>query len=196
MTKSRLALPRKINLDFPHDDESSSDSSTWSTSRIRNLDIQRSFPSFETALSAIEKQQAEFGYCVRKDWSKQGPEPDKLVMKYIFRCSSYGNPVPRHNVDLDPANHRKGRSARTGCMAHWNAIRKDSSPDSPIVITLVQDTHNHPPPVPESGTIPQKPTDQHKKVVQRLAEQNFTRGQIKTILDDEFHWSPGRSQTC
>ncbi|KAF8959344.1 hypothetical protein BDZ97DRAFT_1667343, partial [Flammula alnicola] len=138
------------------------------------------FNSWEEAQSAIYTREERLGHHWRIGQSKT--DNWKNRKKITFRCNHYYQHVPVHSIDLDPADHRKGKSIRTDCQAHVNVSRQDGGKWR---ITLVDWEHNHPREIPEGGSIRRPATEDQKMKISQLANatsQTFSRGQIAEVL--------------
>jgi hypothetical protein len=105
------------------------------------------------------------------------------VRRVTLRCNHYGQPNATHRADIDPSDHRVGRTIRTNCGAHVNI----SVTAGGWYVTFIDWTHNHPPQLPVGGHIPRPPTDaQRDLVAQYAAGGNFTRSHLSHILRARF----------
>lgn len=85
---------------------------------------------------------------------------------------------------IDPADHRDGKTVRTGCYARVNV--NFFAAGNMWHITTVDWKHNHPREIPPGGIIPRPPSQQQREVVTRYAGKNFSRTHLASILSNEF----------
>lgn len=77
------------------------------------------FPTLDAAILAVCDEEETLGHkWVKGQTKKRGGE----VRRITIRCNHYRFPTEQHSVAIDPANHRRGRSSKTGCKAHVNII--------------------------------------------------------------------------
>ncbi|KAF5383675.1 hypothetical protein D9615_003671 [Tricholomella constricta] len=139
------------------------------------------FDSLEEAQAAIYAREEQLGHRWWMAQSKSDAQGNRKKM--TFRCNHYAQHIPTHSTLIDPSDHRKGKSIRTGCRAHVNVNRVVHS--SLWSVTTASWDHNHPREVPEGAPIRRRPTMEQKATVSQLstsASQHFSRGQIAAVL--------------
>ncbi|KAJ7833513.1 hypothetical protein B0H14DRAFT_2364266, partial [Mycena olivaceomarginata] len=135
----------------------------------------------EQGQRAIYQREALHGHIWRIGQSKRCS--DGSIQKVTYRCNHYGEPIETHNPEIDPSDHRTGRTIRTSCTAHVNLRVTEGG----WHVTLVDWVHNHPPQIPVGGHIPCPPTDMQRKLVSEYASgRNFTRAHLSHILRARF----------
>ncbi|KAJ7026265.1 hypothetical protein C8F04DRAFT_1297965 [Mycena alexandri] len=136
------------------------------------------FDSFSDAESAIFANQEQHGH----KWIRgQRKMVDGAMTKRTLRCNHYREPNPIHRIDIDPSDHRQGKSNRTSCMAHININRTGAK----CHLTLVDIRHNHEPDIPPGGTAARPPTTEHLRVVSEFSD-TFSRQHLKQVLKSQF----------
>ena len=143
------------------------------------------FNSWEDAQEAIYACEAHLGHrwCIAQGKIDQHGNRKKVT----FRCNHYYHAVPVHSTVIDPADHRRGKTIKTECLAHVNINRIANS--SLYHVTFTHWDHNHPQEIPEGAPIRRKPTAAEKAEISKLATsstQTFTCGQIATVLDSQL----------
>ena len=98
------------------------------------------FTSWEDAHEAIYAHEA----CLGHRWRIAQGRIDKHGnrKKVTFQCNHYYHTAPIHLIAIDPADHRCGKTIKTGCSAHVNINLIASS--SLYHVTLTHWDHNHP----------------------------------------------------
>jgi hypothetical protein len=143
------------------------------------------FNSWEEAREAIYAREARLGHCWHIAQGKIDQHGNRK--KVTFRCNHYYHAVPVHSTVIDPADHRRGKTIKTECLAHVNINRISNS--SLYHVTLTHWDHNHPREIPEGAPIRRKPTAAEKAEISKLATsstQIFTHGQIVNVLDSRL----------
>lgn len=139
------------------------------------------YKTLEAAQSAIYAQEERSGQVWVKNQSKtKGGQLKKMT----FRCNRHSLPNPKHDVGIDPAEHRHGKSGRTGCQAHVNVCRNGAG----WLVTTADWRHNHERTVPNGGSVRRPPTQEQRSVIANLAtvsQGNFTRTQIGAIVKNQ-----------
>ncbi|KAJ6524881.1 hypothetical protein DFH09DRAFT_876980, partial [Mycena vulgaris] len=140
------------------------------------------YDTLEDGITAVNQAQEALGH----KWILGQSFKDKngALKKRMLRCNCYRNPTESHLMDIDPSDHRQGKSGRTGCLAHVNLCRVPG-PLSKWHITTIDATHNHRRSIPEGGTAQRPPTNTHRIVVGRFSD-GFTRKQVEQILKSDF----------
>ncbi|KDR72297.1 hypothetical protein GALMADRAFT_74152, partial [Galerina marginata CBS 339.88] len=139
------------------------------------------FHSWEEARDAVYTREERLGHRWRIGQSKANNRGDKK--KVTIRCNHYRQHIPVHSVEIDPADHRKGKSIKTSCEARVNINRIQDT--SLWKVTLTDWDHNHPPEIPEGGSIRRPVTKEQKAMISKLATattQQFSRGQIAEVV--------------
>ncbi|KAJ7181500.1 hypothetical protein C8R43DRAFT_852471, partial [Mycena crocata] len=140
------------------------------------------FATFELGLAAVYALQAQQGHIWRVSQTKRAN--DGSVRHISLRCNHYGQPNAVHREDIDPSDHRAGRTIRTNCTAHVNLA---AVAGGGWHVTIVDWEHNHPPQVPVGGHIPRPPTEDQRNLVSEFASTgNFTRTHLTHILRARF----------
>ncbi|KAJ7205782.1 hypothetical protein GGX14DRAFT_397480 [Mycena pura] len=146
------------------------------------------FATFEQGQAAVYAREERLGHIWRTGQTKRAN--DGSVRRITLRCNHYGDPnAATHRNDIDPSDHRAGRTIRTNCCAHVNLA---SVAGGGWHVTVIDWTHNHPPQVPHQsdavgGRIPRPPTQDQRDLVSRYATSgNFTRGHLSHILRSRF----------
>jgi hypothetical protein len=151
------------------------------------------FPDDKQGERAIYSREAHLGQspimdaaaadtCVGNIWRRGQTKraSDGSIRRITYRCNHYGQPSATHRDDIDPSDHRAGRTIRTNCSAHVNLPRV---PGGGWQITVIDWEHNHPPQVPVGGHIPRPPTEGQRELVTEYATSgNFTRSHLSSIL--------------
>ncbi|KAJ7820287.1 hypothetical protein B0H13DRAFT_2377898 [Mycena leptocephala] len=124
------------------------------------------FPTFELGQAAVYGREARFGHIWRVGQTKRASDGSKR--RVSLRCNDYGDPnAATHSDDIDPSDHRAGRTIRTNCSAHVDLA---VVPGGGWHVTLIDRTHNHP----------------AQLVSQYAASGNFTRSHLSHILRARF----------
>jgi hypothetical protein len=137
------------------------------------------YQAVDEAEAAIYAREEALGYC----WKKAQSEKDNYgqLKKRTYRCNCYYTHTPIHAVNIDPSDHRQGKTVKTNCKAHVNVNRKGSQ----WVITTAVWDHNHARQIPEGAPIRRRPTKEQKAIISSLATSSssrFTRGQLATVM--------------
>ncbi|KAJ7123891.1 hypothetical protein C8R43DRAFT_840170, partial [Mycena crocata] len=140
------------------------------------------FTTFELGQAAVYALQAQQGHIWRVGQTKRAN--DGSVRRISLRCNHYGQPNAVHREDIDPSDHRAGRTIRTNCTVHVNLA---AVAGGGWHVTIVDWEHNHPPQVPVGGHIPRPPTEDQRNLVSEFASTgNFTRTHLTHILRARF----------
>ncbi|KAJ7163201.1 hypothetical protein C8R46DRAFT_866195, partial [Mycena filopes] len=152
---------------------------------LETVDVVRTgsfFSTFEQAQAAVYSREARLGHIWRVGQTRRAN--DGSIRRVTLRCNHYGDPKPIHRDDIDPSDHRAGRTIRTSCSAHVNMV---VVPGGGYHASVVDWAHNHPPQVPVGGHIPHAPTAGQRELVQEYASTgNFTRSHLSHILRARF----------
>lgn len=143
------------------------------------------FESIEEAQRCIYAREANRGHRWRRGQSKHVGDSAVQLKKLTLRCNHYHQHEPTHSMAIDPSDHRRGKTIKTGCNAHvnLNLIRGSTL----WQVTLTNWDHNHPREIPPGGTIVRPPTTAQRQVVSEFATSNgFQRQHISTILANRF----------
>jgi hypothetical protein len=144
-----------------------------------SFDIGSSWPTLEEAEAAICLEMERHGNRFRRSQSKRGPAG---IKKLTLRCSCYGSYVPVHKLSVDPAEHREGRTGKTGCSAHINI---NGSPLGGYSVTTIELDHNHPPTIPKGSFAVRPATAEQKALIGKLAQRGtFGRRPTKQVLSE------------
>ncbi|KAF8576145.1 hypothetical protein K439DRAFT_1623077 [Ramaria rubella] len=105
--------------------------------------------------------------------------------KVTYRCSCYAVHNPKHKADIDPSDHRNGRSIQTNCMAHVNV--NQILPSNQWRITAANWTHNHDRVLAPGAHAPHPPHPEQRAMVAKYAQfGNFSQDHLKKIMAQEF----------
>lgn len=153
---------------------------------IGGLKLYAAYPTYEAAEEAAYGAERAKGFPWRRgQLYKDGNGQPK---KRTLRCCGYLEPRSVHSPLIDPGDYRRGQSARSGCMAHVN-IRLQSG--GFWVLTLINFTHNHPPPNRPGISRPLPPSSSQRKLVRKYANQpKFERSHLKKLLQESFQDHP------
>lgn len=177
------------DLESRNQSESDADPRSWpslpSTSPVAsptNLFIGDQFESLEVAEAAVKRDAEESGFVMVRGQSYKGE--DGGLQKLTMRCKCYRLPKEKHGMAVHPADHREGRSFRTGCLAHVN-IRRVAGSDR-FYLSLVDTGHNHPRLLAVGGHAQTRPTEQQREYISKYAENGgFSRKHILQMLETE-----------
>lgn len=138
------------------------------------------YATLDDAIRAVYQSQEVLGFKFRRAQVKRFPDsPEKK--KQVLRCSSYQRHVPQHLDNIDPADHRRGKSVKTGCTARVNINR--ASVGSVWTITTADFEHNHSRTIPVGASALRPPTAQERTVIEQYAtDHTFTRRHIGEIV--------------
>ncbi|KAJ7731465.1 hypothetical protein DFH07DRAFT_712013, partial [Mycena maculata] len=141
------------------------------------------FESMDEAITAVYSHQENLGHkwVLGQSWKN----PAGVLKKRTLRCNRYREATPAHRIDLDPSDHRRGKSAKTQCMAHVNVNRLPGSTDPKWYLTTVDLEHNHDREIPIGGVASRPPTQAHRHLVSSFAD-SFSRPHLKKILRSHF----------
>jgi hypothetical protein len=104
-----------------------------------------------------------------------------MKRKQVLRCRCYGEHEFTHDSQIDPADHREGKTIKKGCMAHLNLNICDNGEWR---ITLIDFVHNHPPTDSPDSPPTRLPTEQERELIATLAtNRKFTRDRINALVD-------------
>jgi hypothetical protein len=144
------------------------------------------FESIEEAQRCIYAREANRGHRWRRGQSKKVDSASAMQLKKLtLRCNHYYQHKPTHLMAIDPSDHRKGKTIKTGCGAHVNLNLTHGS--TLWQVTLVDWEHNHPREIPPGGSIMRPPTVAQRQVVSEFATTNsFERKHISSILTSRF----------
>lgn len=114
------------------------------------------FDTIEMGIQAVYDQELEHGHIWRKGQSYK--DSHGQIKKLTLCCNLYQDPQPIHKVNIDPNDHRNGKTKRTGCMAHVNDTRVAGSSTDWYISTAVFD-HNHGSEILPGGTAQHHPNE-------------------------------------
>ena len=136
------------------------------------------FESLELAKETIYAYQEAKGFKFVHGQSKRDDQGE--LRKLMLRCTSTGAPRHTHNPAIDPADHRKGRTIRTGCgaLANLNRVRDTNY----FILSSAVWEHNHLG-LPKGARVLRPPNEQQKIFVADLiGKGRFQRRQLKHAL--------------
>ncbi|KAJ7435178.1 hypothetical protein FB451DRAFT_1464446, partial [Mycena latifolia] len=140
------------------------------------------FQSLDAAVAAVYEQQEALGH--KWVYGQSFKTDAGTLKKRTIRCNHYRNPVSTHRGDLDPSDHRQGKTLKTNCMARVNICRVSGSPTD-WYLSSVTLTHNHDREIPIGGVASRPPTKEQREVVARFSD-SFSRRHISKVLDSHF----------
>lgn len=140
------------------------------------------FASWEEARDAIYHQEELRGFKMQMGQSKLSTNREKK--KITVCCDRYSTHEPKKQRDIDPSEFHEGKSAKTGCFAHWNVNRLQ---DTRIWhITLIDNHHNHDHDITPRGFATRPPTQAQRELVSELAADSiFTRAHLSKMLKQQ-----------
>jgi hypothetical protein len=112
------------------------------------------FPSLHAAIGAVYDEEEALGHKWVKGQMKKNSGGE--LQHITLRCNHYHLPEAQHSIDIDPANHRQGKSNKTDCKAHVNIIRDPETEQWKLSIAVW--VHNHEPEIPQGGNAIRPPT--------------------------------------
>ncbi|KAJ7239683.1 hypothetical protein C8J57DRAFT_1245797 [Mycena rebaudengoi] len=130
------------------------------------------YNTIEDTTSAVYQCQEALGH---KWIIGQSYSDDGVLKKRTLRCNRSRRPKETHRMDIDPSDHRQGRSGRTDCQARVNITRMSGHLQQ-WHITLVDGTHNYDRSIPEGGQAQRLPTAAQREVAGRFTD--FSRKQL------------------
>ena len=112
------------------------------------------------------------------------------LKKLTVRCNHYQHHRPKHLPSIDPSDHHKGKSIRTGCDAHVN-INRVNQDGSLWHVTTMNFSHNHDPELPAGGRTTRPPTHGQRETVAKFANDSaFSRAHVAKVLAEQFPEKP------
>ncbi|KAJ7637922.1 hypothetical protein DFH06DRAFT_1432525, partial [Mycena polygramma] len=140
------------------------------------------YNSLDDAIQAVYQAQEALGHKWIRSQVAKDPNTG-AIRRHTLRCNRQGQPQETHRMDIDPADHRQGKSGRTGCQAHVNVSRVPGG-GGQWHLTIVDGEHNHAPHLPVGGTIQRPPTAEQRSVVGKFSD--FSRKQLGAVLESQF----------
>ena len=134
---------------------------------LPELEVGDSWRTLPLAIQAVYDAEERKGYKFRRNQSKPGTLVPG-IKRITLRCSSSGVAAHTHSSHVDPTNHRKGKTARTQCSAHINLNRVGAS--ERFMISLIDDSHNHEPPIPVGGRAQRAPLPTEREAIKGLSK--------------------------
>jgi hypothetical protein len=145
------------------------------------------FESIDLAKETIYAYQEEKGFKFVHGQSKKTRAG--ILRKLILRCTSAGPPRHTHEPTIDPADHRQGRTVRTGCGALANLNREGTTAQFFLSSAIWEHNHSG---LPEGGKVLRPPTEQQKRLIANLVDKGrFQRKQLRNVLS--LDTVPGRA---
>lgn len=96
----------------------------------------------------------------------------------------YQEHQPTHSLEVDPSDHRQGKSAKTGCTAHINLVHQ---PSGVWLVTVVDLNHNHDCQLPPGGIAPRPASQAQRDLVNQYSSYGkFSHDHISKMLLDKF----------
>ncbi|KAH6874625.1 hypothetical protein BKA70DRAFT_1480019 [Coprinopsis sp. MPI-PUGE-AT-0042] len=142
------------------------------------------FSSFDEAREAVYASELRLGHNWTVGFSYRYENNKSKFKKYTLVCNHHRQHAPTHSSHCDPREWREGKTIKTGCKAAVNVNRITET--DMWYLSTVRLAHNHSPQL-EPGVKPRnRPTQDQKQVIKRLATSNlnnFRRGHILGILD-------------
>ncbi|KAF8161944.1 hypothetical protein K438DRAFT_1776222 [Mycena galopus ATCC 62051] len=155
--------------------------STEPLSTVDTIRVGSFYPTLEQGKVALYAAEGRGGHVWRTGQTRRSP--DGQPRRITYRCNHYGEPNATHRDEIDPSDHREGRSIRKNCTAHVNF----ASTAGGWHVTVADFEHNHPPQIPVGGHIPCPPTAAQRELVATYASTgNFTRTHLSHILRARF----------
>ncbi|KAJ7159152.1 hypothetical protein C8R43DRAFT_863487, partial [Mycena crocata] len=168
----RLSSEKENHRKQPKSEPSAPHLATVDTVRLGSF-----FATLERGQWAVYEHEAQLGHIWRRGQTKRAS--DGSVRRITLCCNHYGEPKATHSDNIDPSDHREGRTIRTNCTAHVNL----ASVPGGWHATVVDWMHNHPPQVPVGGHIPCRPSEGQRELVSEYAASgNFTCSHLSHIL--------------
>ncbi|KAJ6485399.1 hypothetical protein C8R47DRAFT_938823, partial [Mycena vitilis] len=140
------------------------------------------YNSLDEAIKAVYQAQEALGHKWIRSQVAKDPNTG-AIRRHTLRCNRQGQPQETHRMDIDPADHRQGKSGRTGCQAHVNVSRMPGG-SGQWYLTVVEAEHNHAPHLPDGGTVQRPPTAEQRTVVGKFSD--FSRKQLGAVLESQF----------
>ena len=96
------------------------------------------FATWEEAQDAVYEQEERRVHKWRMGQSKHAS--NGTHKKITLRCNHYHHHTPTHSMAIDPSDHHRGKTIKTGCNAHVNV---NWQPGGHWHVTMVNWKHNH-----------------------------------------------------
>ncbi|KAJ6552430.1 hypothetical protein DFH09DRAFT_925141, partial [Mycena vulgaris] len=175
---SSISAPPRVSFDPDQENQPPKAESSSSLSTVDTVRVGSFFHSFEQGQAAVYGREARLGHIWRVGQTKRAS--DDSVRRITLRCNHYGQPNATHRDDIDPTDHRAGRTIRTNCSVHVNLA---TVAGGGWHVTVIDWAHNHPPQVPVGAHIPRRPSQDQQDLVSEWASSgNFTRSHLSHIL--------------
>lgn len=144
------------------------------------------FSTMDEAQRCIYAREANRGHRWRRGQSKRfGNDPMAQFRKITLRCNHYHEHTPHHLSDIDPSDHRRGKTIKTNCFARVNLNRILDT--NQWKVTLTHWDHNHAREFPPGSVVTRPPTKEQRETVAGLATNSaFRREHIGAILAKDF----------
>ncbi|KAG0693357.1 hypothetical protein DFH29DRAFT_816387, partial [Suillus ampliporus] len=148
------------------------------------------FSSINEAQHCIYAREANRGHRWHRRQSKRfGDDPTAQFRKVTLRCNHYHEHTPLHLPDIDPSNHRRGKTIKTNCFARVNLNHILDT--NQWKVTLTHWDHNHAREFPPGSVVTRPPTKEQREAVASLATNSaFRREHIGMILARDFPENP------
>jgi hypothetical protein len=138
------------------------------------------YPSLAEGIKAVYDAEEAAGH---KWILNQTHHVDGVLTRRVIRCNRYRNPVQTHLAGIDPSDWRHGKSGRTNCQANVAFVPVGAT--GQWEISVCELGHNHDRHIPVGGRAQRPPTQAQRGAVTQFSD-NFSRRQVKQILDVQY----------
>ncbi|KAK0463364.1 hypothetical protein IW261DRAFT_1347780, partial [Armillaria novae-zelandiae] len=149
------------------------------------------YDTLEEAITVVMYQQGLLGY--KWKCSHTHRDGNHMVQCKTVCCNRYEKHKPVHCLDINPGDHRTGKSVKTGCQMHVNIVCDISGTSQMKVqwqIKTIDLKHNHGPLVTPRSALPLLPKKEDKEEVEKLVKANLTSAQICSVLNNHANVHP------
>ena len=154
---------------------------------LARIQVHDFFRTLNEVRDAIFAQEEPLGHKWIKNQTKL--RRDGTAGHVTFRCNRQSHHLPKHNMSLDPSDHRRGRSVRVGCQAHVNVCQNAGG----WHVTVADFEHNHGRLVPAGGRVTRPPTKEQQAIISDYAKiPKIKQSQVAAIVKNhpEFIQKP------
>ncbi|KAF8577766.1 hypothetical protein K439DRAFT_1621867 [Ramaria rubella] len=123
------------------------------------------YESFEDAKLQISAFEEKKGNKIRVGQSKKRANGE--IKKITLCCHAYGTHVEAHRPNIDPQDHCRGKTIKSGCMAHYNLLVLPGM--TMWQLSLATYDHNHGCNLVVGASAPQRASKAHKNLVTNFA---------------------------